>query len=140
MGIEKTTKTKSGNRTIKLLSGAREALASQTGYTKNVSEYIFHDPRKNQPWKNDQAIRKIFWYPALAKAGVSKRSAYETRHTFASIALSAGENFMWVCQQMGHDKPSTTLKSYGRYIHDVDSGAGMKLELKLKPRENEVDI
>ncbi|MCW9016106.1 MAG: site-specific integrase, partial [Kangiellaceae bacterium] len=128
MGKEKSPKTKAGKRTIKLLSQAMEAIKSQEDFTKSQSEYVFHDPRKNEPWKNDQAIRKVFWYPALEKAGIAKRCIYETRHTFASLAISAGENILWVSQQMGHDQVSTTLRTYARYIDEADSLSGQKLE------------
>ncbi|WP_144391757.1 site-specific integrase [Pleionea sediminis] len=131
LGQEKSTKTKTGNRKVKLLSGACDALLNQERFTRNICDYIFHDPRHGRPWKNDEAIRKVFWYPALERAGIEKRNVYQTRHTYASLALSAGENLMWVSKQMGHDKPSTTLKSYARWISSMDSNAGSKLTKKI---------
>jgi len=46
---------------------AREALLSQQTYTSKIGEIVFHDSRTGEPWKNDQAIRKIVWLPALKK-------------------------------------------------------------------------
>lgn len=104
------------------------SLQSQKGYTLEISDYVFHALRTNLPWKNDQAIRKVYWYPAIKRAELDKRSVYQTRHIFASLALSSGENFMWVSKRLGHDKPTTTLRFYGRYINQVDSQCGLKLE------------
>ena len=42
------------------------------------------------------------WYPALRRAGIRARKASQTRHTFATLALSAGEAIGWVSKQMGH--------------------------------------
>lgn len=47
---------------------------------------------------------------ALRKAGVRYRYPYQMRHTFASQALSAGENAMWVARQMGHRDWTITAK------------------------------
>lgn len=50
---------------------------------------------------------------ALKKAGVRYRRPYQTRHTFASMLLSAGEHPMWVAQQMGHSDWTMIAQVYG---------------------------
>lgn len=95
-GHIKTTKTKAGTREVTLQPQAKETLLNQLTHTGKTSETVFHDSRKNEPWKNDQAIRKIVWQKALLKAGISYREPYQTRHTFASTLLSRGENPLWV--------------------------------------------
>lgn len=42
------------------------------------------------------------WQSVLRKAGVRYRNFYQTRHTYASLLLSAGENPMGMASQMGH--------------------------------------
>ncbi len=79
---------------------------------------IFRDPRSGEPWQNDQAIRKVFWYPALARAGVRKRNPYQTRHTYASLALSRGANPLYIAQQMGHRDWGMIRTVYGRWIEE----------------------
>ncbi|WP_316867790.1 site-specific integrase [Ralstonia mannitolilytica] len=37
------------------------------------------------------------------------RKPYQTRHTYASMMLSAGEYLMWVARQMGHANATITL-------------------------------
>ncbi|GAM51692.1 hypothetical protein [Mycoavidus cysteinexigens] len=38
----------------------------------------------------------------MRRSGVRYRHLYQTRHTYASMMLSAGEHPMWVTKQMGH--------------------------------------
>jgi integrase len=115
-GHLKGTKTKSGTREVTLQPQAREALLNQQTYTKNLNDIVFHDSRNNVPWKNDQAIRKVIWTPALKRAHISYRNPYQTRHTFASTLLSQGKNPLWVAQQMGHKDWGQIRKIYGRWI------------------------
>lgn len=112
---EKSTKTVSGNRTITLNSNSKTALQNQLNHTQeNVR--VFHDPHTDQPWKNDQIIRKRVWIPALQAASINYRNPYQTRHTFASMMLSQGKNPMWVANQMGHKDWGMIRKIYGRWI------------------------
>ncbi|TXI35535.1 MAG: site-specific integrase [Nitrosomonas sp.] len=112
----KGTKTKSGERTIILQPQARDALLNQRTYTEKLKETVFHNPRHNKPWKDDQAIRKTVWIPALERAGIKYRNPYQTRHTFASTMLSRGGHHMQVAEEMGHKDWGQIRKSYGRYI------------------------
>jgi integrase len=43
------------------------------------------------------------WKIALEAANVRFRRAYNTRHTYASIGLSAGADPQWLADQLGHD-------------------------------------
>lgn len=112
----KGTKTKSGERTVTLQPQARDALLSQRTYTEKLKEAVFHNPRHNKPWKDDQAIRKAVWIPALERANIKYRNPYQTRHTFASTMLSRGQHHMHVAEEMGHKDWGQIRKSYGRYI------------------------
>lgn len=112
---EKSTKTKSGKRTVDLQSEALKALKDQTSYSKNADR-VFLDPKNDKRWHSDQPIRKRIWIPALKKAGVEYRNPYQTRHTYASTMLSTGKNPMWVAQQMGHKDTSMIFRVYGKWI------------------------
>jgi integrase len=115
-GQIKGTKTHAGTREVTLQPQAKEALINQQTYTDKIGEFVFHDSRTEQPWKNDQAIRKIVWTPALKMAGVKYRTPYQTRHTFASTLLSRGDHPMFVAEQMGHKDWAMIRKVYGRWI------------------------
>jgi integrase len=123
----KRPKTASGERDVKLLSPALEALNAQKAFTLLVGERIFHNPRTKSPWETDQQLRMGAWTPALKKAKVRYRNPYQTRHTYASTLLSAGENPLWVAQQMGHKDWGMIRKRYGRWIPQVDDTAGAKV-------------
>lgn len=123
----KQPKTISGERDVKLLPPALEALQAQKAFTFLVGGRIFHNPRTNTPWETDYQLREGTWGPALKKAGVRYRNPYQTRHTYASTLLSAGENPLWVAQQMGHKDWGMIRKRYGRWIPEVDSSAGAKV-------------
>lgn len=126
MGKMKAPKTESGVREVQLLQPAINALKAQRAHTATAGEFVFHDPRTNARWGSDQSIRAGEWQRALRKAGVRYRYPYQMRHTFASQALSAGENVMWVARQMGHRDWTITAKKYGRWIPSMVPDAGAK--------------
>lgn len=121
-----TTKTKSGERDVKLLPPALDALKSQKAFTFLQDGKVFLNPRTGEPWTGDQAIRKTLWTPALKKAGIRYRRPYQTRHTFASMMLSAGEPLAWVSKQLGHSNVLMTAKVYATWIPDSQPEAGLK--------------
>jgi len=123
----KQTKTQSGEREVKLFPPALEALQRQKAFTFLAGTRVFHNPRTNTPWETDGQIRKTAWAPALKRAGVLYRNPYQTRHTYASTLLSAGENPLWVAQQMGHKDWGMIRRRYGRWIPEVDASAGGKV-------------
>jgi len=123
----KGPKTKSGERDVKLFPPALEALTGQKPFTFLAGNRVFYNPRTNQPWETGSQILKTAWMPALKRAGVLYRNAYQTRHTYASTLLSAGENPLWVAQQMGHKDWSMIIRRYGRWIPEVDTSAGGKV-------------
>ncbi|MCH4610366.1 site-specific integrase [Helicobacter pylori] len=65
--------------------------------------------------KRTQEFQKIF--KKLLKAlNLKDRKLYTTRHTFASLMLSMGEEPLWVSKNMGHKDLNTTYSTYARYI------------------------
>lgn len=119
-------KTAAGRREVSLLSPALEALQAQKAHTFLTGGRIFLNPRTNAPWTGDQAIRRTLWTPALKRAGVRYRYPYQTRHTYASMMLSAGENPLWVAAQMGHRDWSMIARRYGKWLRKTDNQAGSK--------------
>lgn len=122
------TKTRSGTRTVKMLAPARQALEAQKAHTFLAGAHVWHNPRTNEPWTGDGPIRKTMWVPALRRAGVRYRIPYQTRHTYASMMLSAGEHPMWVAQQMGHADWAMIRRVYGRFMPEAAPEAGGKAE------------
>lgn len=125
-GQIKGPKTGAGRRAVKMLPSAREALQAQRAFTQLAGAEVFHDPRTNEPWLGDKQVREWSWRPALRRAGVRYRYPYQTRHTYASTLLSAGENPVWVASQMGHKDWVMIVRTYGRWIPEIDPTAGDK--------------
>ena len=120
-------KTAAGERDVKLLPATLEALHHQREHTALERGRIFHNPLTGCPWESGPQVRHTAWKPALERSGVRYRTLHTTRHTFASTALSRGENPMWVAQQMGHKDWGMIRKVYGRWISDADPDAGSKM-------------
>jgi integrase len=64
-------------------------------------------------------LRQKVWIPALKKAGVEYREIKQTRHSFATNALSCGENPLWIAKIMGHRDIDMIIKVYRKYIEDA---------------------
>lgn len=124
-GRLKVTKTSSGNRTIKLLPPALEALQRQRAHTLLKHRQVFLRPDTDEAWGADKPFRLV-WSAALQAAGVRYRFPRQLRHTFASWMLGAGENPLWVSKQLGHKNPAITLSVYARFIPDMWPDAGMR--------------
>ncbi len=122
--INETTKTKSGKREIDMLPPVEKALIDQKSHTLLQGNKVFlnHD---NKPWNGDSQIRKRAWITILQKADIRYRNPYQTRHTYASMMLSAGENLAWVSNQMGHGDVLVTARTYARWIKSTEQ-QGMK--------------
>jgi integrase len=61
-------------------------------------------------------LRERVWYRTLTAAKLAFRTFYQTRHSFASNALAAGEAPSWVSQQLGHASPEMLFQVYARWI------------------------
>ena len=108
---------KTGNgRTIDLLPPAKAVVERRLASVKSLSgsNYIFID----HSTKSRYRLNSIRWYwkRACRDAGVRYRPVKQTRHTFASLMLSRGENPMWVAQQLGHSDLKMLRDHYGRWI------------------------
>lgn len=96
--IEKT-KNSLRQRKVELLQPAYDALQKLQKIT-GKQEWVFLNPRTNGLWKNI-AISDA-WCRALIRAELEYRQPYQTRHTFASLMLSAGLPLTWLREQMWH--------------------------------------
>ena len=123
-------KTVAGERLIKMLPQARRALLAQKEYTFLQDKEVFHDSLHGKPWVGDQPIRKR-WTAILRKAGVRYRRPYQTRHTYASMMLTSGEQLGWFSKQLGHKNANVTTSIYAKWIETIDSDSGNLIDEKF---------
>jgi integrase len=134
-GELKTPKTAAGRRTVDLFEPAMAALVQASlipavepsSWQANEQDvpFVFYDPGTGQPWPDDAPIRRA-WTAALVRAGVRYRCPYQTRHTYASMMLSAGEDPTYIAAQMGHRDWAMIRKVYARWIPGVRADAGSR--------------
>lgn len=124
-------KTRQSVREVDVTPAIEAALRGQRSLSQLAGGRIFLNPVTTRPWKSPGEINTTVWAPALARTRVRPRNLYQTRHTFASIALMAGENPMWVARQMGHADWGMIRKVYGKYLKQMDGNAGHLLSQAL---------
>lgn len=124
LGEEGRPKTKKSSRDIKMLAPVIEALRDQMKETVGKTEagYVF----LNQYGKPVEPMPTNFhvWKPALKKAGLEPRPLYQTRHTFATLMLDAGEHPGWVQKMMGHETMQMIYEKYYSYIKSYERDEG----------------
>ncbi|MDO8478778.1 MAG: site-specific integrase [Candidatus Rokubacteria bacterium] len=125
-GTEGPPKTASSVRDIDLFPAVTDALKAQKaqqaaerlkrgrGAPATGQDYVFTGAQGGL--LNVNALRDRVWYPTLTTASLSRRTMYQTRHTFASNALAAGEAPSWVAAMLGHASPEMLFSVYARYI------------------------
>jgi integrase len=77
------------------------------------------------------ALRDRIWYLTLVKAELSRRTMYQTRHTFASNALAAGEAPSWVAAMLGYASAEMLFSVYARFIPNCTRRDGSALVSRM---------
>jgi len=112
-------------RDIDVLEPVQQALLAQKAVSWMVGTYVFLD--RNQKPLNQEIFRQKIWEPMLKRLNVRYRPPYQMRHTFATLAISAGENVNWVARMLGHKSPVVTLEKYNRFIPNLTRADGKAL-------------
>jgi len=112
-------------RDIDMLPPVRQALMEQKAISWLLGGFVFLDA-KQQP-VHQELFRMKVWEPLLRRLGVRYRPPYQMRHTFATLAISAGENINWVARMLGHKSPVMTLEKYNRYVPNLTRADGQAL-------------
>ena len=128
-----TPKTKTRLRKIEMTPQLVSALKALKVYRQEeylakggarIPEWVFLS-KEGKPIHAPNFITRV-WKPALKEAQVEYRNWHNLRHTFASQLLMAGKNPLYVAQQLGHSKVTTTHDHYAHWIdqsveeHGVD--------------------
>ena len=120
--VEGGTKNRYSKRLIKLIPIMIQALKAQKKiYDQFKCEYFFCST--NGERVDPSNLRRRIWIPSLKKADVKLREMKQTRHSFATNALSCGENPLWIAKVMGHRDTNMIIKVYSKFI---ENAAGFK--------------
>jgi len=108
-----------------MLPPVREALAAQKALSWLLGAYVFGDGQQRPV--HQELFRMKVWEPVLKRLGIRYRPPYQMRHTFATLAVSAGENINWVARMLGHKSPVVTLERYNRFVPNLTRADGRSL-------------
>ncbi len=115
-------KTKGSTRDIKMLPPVVEAMRRQRKATMGKSDYVFLNKYSRPLYAH--SVRQWAWTPALKSAGLEYRTLYQTRHTFATLMLDAGELPGWVQKMLGHESLKMIYDRYYSYIKNYQRDEG----------------
>lgn len=119
-------KNKYSRRDIELRPSMREILEKQREQVKDFdSPYVFLTPL-GTPIIQDRLREQ--WAKAMDASGLAYRRMYETRHTFASLTLGAGELPGLVANTLGHADTSMVYRHYARHINHPTRRDGSAFE------------
>lgn len=77
-------------------------------------------------WAKPIAVDNLYhnyFQPASKALGLGSVRFHDLRHTFATLALSAGEHYMQVSKWLGHSSYVLTLSTYADYIAEDETKA-----------------
>ncbi|QTO97810.1 tyrosine-type recombinase/integrase [Helicobacter pylori] len=111
LGSITTPKNKPSVREVDLLEPVGKILKELQASEPENKKFVFISmPKRSTMFQI--AFRKL-----LKALNLKERKLYTTRHTFASLMLSQGEEPMWVSKTLGHKDLNTTYSTYSHYIH-----------------------
>jgi integrase len=118
-GMIKNTKT-GETRWVDLSDGILQKLKEYTSCFNadamaNGKEACWLFPSQTGSLLDESHVIRAF-HRVLDHASLPRFRVYDLRHTFASLLLSANMPLLYVSQQLGHTKPTITLKYYARWI------------------------
>jgi integrase len=99
-----------------------KAMKDQKKNTFGKSEYVFLN-QYGRPLLPD-SMNQYIWKTTLKKSKLADRRMYETRHTFATLMLDAGELPGWVQRMMGHETLQMIHERYYSYIKNYQRDDG----------------
>lgn len=116
--VEGKTKNQYSRRKIQLSPTMKSALLEQKAISDELgSEYLFCTTHGHL--LNHANLCNRVWTPALKEAGIPYRPMIQTRHSFATTALTLGENPLWIAHIMGHRDTDMIIKVYTKFVSDT---------------------
>ncbi|PDW64961.1 integrase [Helicobacter pylori] len=114
LGEITSPKNKPSIRVVDLLEPVEKILKELKESEPASKKFVFIDMPKRS------SIFQRHFKNLLKALNLKDRKLYTTRHTFASLMLSQGEEPMWVSKTLGHKDLNTTYSTYSHYIPKID--------------------
>jgi integrase len=133
-GRTEYTKTDESQREIHMSQPVFDALKAQFKITGEISEYVFINSA-GLPLNHSNMANRV-WHPLLRHLGLRKRTAYQTRHTAATLWLASGEAPEWIARQMGHANTEMLFRVYSRYVPNLTRQDGSAFERLINEQMN----
>ncbi len=134
-GEEGRPKTESSYRTIDILPMVYTALQEQASRTRLKSKYVFLN--FDEKPIDVETLRKNAWTEGLKSAKIDYRPMIQTRHTFATLMITAGENIGWVQKMMGHSSLKMIVEKYYSFIPNMTHNDGSLFVKEYKKRADQ---
>ena len=129
-------------RDVDLVPDAVEALKTMKAHTfmlrgkdEDQSADIFQNPVTGRAWHDERSQRDNYWRPTLKRLGIRWRKPYNTRHTYATVALMAAVPPAYIAAQLGHSV-KMLLDKYARWMPANDHGTARQMLAAAMRREN----
>jgi integrase len=152
-------KTQAGTRTVALSGWLVKALEAHRG--EAALDALVFSTRNDRPL-NPSNVRRDVWAKLVTRSGVRSLDMYSLRHTFATLARTAGEGAFNVSRQLGHSKSAlvdavyahslasglaamserVTARAFGTtpQLRLIDGGRGVRKPLENTAKEGEENI
>lgn len=134
-GRIETAKTTGSERTVQIPQPVFDALKDQFALTGHLENFVFCNSA-GSPF-NYHNINTRIWYPTLKRLGLKRRTAYQSRHTTATLWLASGENPEWIAKQMGHTSTRMLFTIYSRYVPNLTRRDGTAFERLLASHQGQ---
>jgi len=103
--------------------------------TEAGKDYVLTGPEGG--FLNLNYLQEKNWYATLTEAKLRRRTFYQTRHTFASNALAAGENPKGVADMLSHKSTQILFDVYEKLIPRRTRHDGSALVARIREQSGQ---
>jgi integrase len=116
-GKTDTPKTKNSVRKVPILKSLVPYIEDLIKKAKEKQTFNLFTTKTGKRYYSSDKLHKE-WYSLLEKCKLKKRVMYNTRHTFATLAIKRGVPIFNVSQILGHRNTQETLETYAKFINN----------------------
>lgn len=113
---DKIAITKSLNESGEITSPKTKSSVRHIDMLEPLKAYLSQHKSSGTIIRSSRMMLRREFYTLLDSLGIKFRVLYNTRHTFASLMLSNGEEPLWVAAMLGHKNLNITYSHYAKFI------------------------